>query len=438
MTSQTITTDFTTTIFAFDNNDVIKIVKGVVGAVEDVAIDASGAASDNRSFIVDGRVESLNTLYSVALDFDGRTGPNILCNGATIEVGKSGALIAEDIAVNLAVVGLDMTNDGTIRADQAISGTTQGADIVNNGSIIGGDRAVDLRGGDVHFTNNGIVRSDPGDLVFIGGGVVMKLGGGGNVIRNNRVIEQGGDVQVIEFDSFEGTSNLLVNHGRVKGGSTAVVGRDGNEEIFNFGRFDGGVSLNDGNDVLVNRGTIGGTISGGLGDDQLFLYNNKVILGSDAGGFDTVKANISIRLADGIEELTLIGRKDINGTGNDTKNILIGNAGDNVLNGGLQNDGLIGGLGDDRLIGGEGFDNFSFADGFGRDVIADFNPDQDTLNLNDVTSAVDLDTLLGFAHDTTKGVVIDFGLGDRLTLLNIKSDDLDDLKILFFDGGELE
>lgn len=46
-----------------------------------------------------------------------------------------------------------------------------------------------------------------------------------------------------------------------------MVGRDGNERIVNFGRFDGGVGLGDGDDVLVNRGTVGSNISGGQGDD---------------------------------------------------------------------------------------------------------------------------------------------------------------------------
>ncbi|UVC10276.1 hypothetical protein IHQ71_06640 [Rhizobium sp. TH2] len=425
MTSQTITADFTSTIFVPDDNDILLIAKGVTGKVAGTAIDAA-TASENRQITIRGSVEALADINSFGLvlgDFDN----GFLANGADVGIAKTGVLLAEDIALRLKVADLNLTNDGLVRAAVGMSGGTPGASIVNNGRIIASSQAIDLLGSDISLENYGLIRSDDT--------VVLRLNGGDNVVRNHGVIEQRGTVQVVEFTSFDGSSNLFVNHGTVKGGSTAVVGRDGNERVVNFGRFDGGVTLGDGDDVFVNRGTVGSTVSGGLGDDEYFLYNNKVELGADSGGADKVFTNISIKLADGIESLELLGRQDIRGAGNAEKNTLLGNAGDNVLNGGEGSDQITGGLGNDRLIGGEDVDRFVFADGFGRDVIADYDF-SDRINLNDVSSAIDFDTIEDFAKQTDAGVVINFGLGDKLTILDIEIADLESVDFTFFRQGD--
>ena len=48
-----------------------------------------------------------------------------------------------------------------------------------------------------------------------------------------------------------------------------------------------------------------------------------------------------------VENLTLTGSGNINGTGNSGNNILIGNSGANTLDGGTGADTMIGGLGND-------------------------------------------------------------------------------------------
>ena len=55
------------------------------------------------------------------------------------------------------------------------------------------------------------------------------------------------------------------------------------------------------------------------------------------------------------------GAGNINGTGNDSNNVITGNSGNNVLSGSGGNDTLIGGLGNDTLNGGANTDTASYA-----------------------------------------------------------------------------
>ncbi len=93
-----------------------------------------------------------------------------------------------------------------------------------------------------------------------------------------------------------------------------------------------------------------------------------------------------------IENLTLTGTTDINGTGNGlanqltgntANNLLLGNAGKDSLNGGAGNDKLDGGTGNDKLTGGAGLDIFRFATkpSANIDTLTDFTVADDTIQL---------------------------------------------------------
>ena len=78
-----------------------------------------------------------------------------------------------------------------------------------------------------------------------------------------------------------------------------------------------------------------------------------------AGGIDTVNASVSYSLGANVENLSLIGTANLNGTGNDLNNKLLGNDGDNILTAGAGDDVLDGGLGNNTLIGGSGDDIYT-------------------------------------------------------------------------------
>ncbi|MDB9443137.1 hypothetical protein PN497_17465, partial [Sphaerospermopsis kisseleviana CS-549] len=82
------------------------------------------------------------------------------------------------------------------------------------------------------------------------------------------------------------------------------------------------------------------------------------------GGVDTVFSSVNFTLGFGLENLTLTGTGNINGTGNSNNNVIIGNSGNNILTGGLGADTLTGGLGADKFV----FNSLSQ----GIDIIKDF------------------------------------------------------------------
>jgi Ca2+-binding RTX toxin-like protein len=92
---------------------------------------------------------------------------------------------------------------------------------------------------------------------------------------------------------------------------------------------------------------------GGGGDDTYIVDNKgdkiteKYIVGS---GTDEVQSIITYKLGLNLENLTLTGTADINGTGNGLNNILVGNIGNNILDGGAGTDSFAGGAGNDTYI----------------------------------------------------------------------------------------
>lgn len=103
-----------------------------------------------------------------------------------------------------------------------------------------------------------------------------------------------------------------------------------------------------GNDTLYG-GAEADNLIGGTGDDTYVIGQTNNITENTGEGTDTVQAEFSYTLGANLENLTLTGDADIDGTGNELNNVLTGNDGDNIFNGGLGNDTLDGGLGDDIL-----------------------------------------------------------------------------------------
>ncbi len=183
-----------------------------------------------------------------------------------------------------------------------------------------------------------------------------------------RLVNKARSAELLGLDDLDATGNRLANKLTGNSGDNVLSGGGGNDKLI------GG----DGNDIL--RGGQGrDTLNGGNGRDKLFGH----------GGND----------------------KLIAGTGND------------VLIGGSGNDVLSGDAGNDRLKGNGGADVFQFTRGGDRDMVKDFRPGTDRLDLSDfnLNSA---NAARSASRDGSGNVIFDMGQGDVLVLKGLQLADL--------------
>jgi Ca2+-binding RTX toxin-like protein len=108
------------------------------------------------------------------------------------------------------------------------------------------------------------------------------------------------------------------------------------------------------------------TLIGGAGNDTYVVDSTQdSVTELKSEGVDLVQSSVAYVLGAKLENLTLTGSSAIDGTGNESDNILTGNTGANTLNGGAGRDGLSGGDGDDVLVGGAGADSLDGGNGTG-------------------------------------------------------------------------
>jgi len=146
-------------------------------------------------------------------------------------------------------------------------------------------------------------------------------------------------------------------------GANAITGGAGNDILSG----DAGNDLLDGgagSDTMIG-GSGNDTMAGGLGNDTYVRTVGDVVSEVAGQGNDLVQSSVTYTLGANLENLTLTGAGNINGSGNGVNNMLTGNGGNNALNGGAGNDTLNGGAGNDSMNGGTGNDTYV------RDAVGD-------------------------------------------------------------------
>jgi serralysin len=166
-------------------------------------------------------------------------------------------------------------------------------------------------------------------------------------------------------------------------------------------------------------------VSDGANDVDFVIDGNRASvnsLGADRDYFDG-NGGADVLIAGRGDDVGLGGNgRDVlyGGRGND---VMLGEAGSDIVSGGQGDDMLGGGTGKDTLVGGEGNDTFLFAADSGRDLILDFNRQDDRIDLSDLG-------ITGFAQirdditDDRNGAVIDLGDDGSIKLIGINAADL--------------
>ncbi|WP_373480590.1 beta strand repeat-containing protein, partial [Geminocystis sp.] len=223
------------------------------------------------------------------------------------------------------------------------TGNINGIGNTLNNLMTGNSGNNSLNGNSGNDTLNG---GNGNDTLTGGTGADSLVGGAGNDIygvdnTSDRIVEAlnaGTDLvnSIITYTLGANLENLTLT------GTTAINGT-GNT-------LNNSITGNSGNNTL--NGEVGAdTLNGGNGNDTYIVDNlgDKITEALNAGT-DLVKSIITYTLGANLENLTLTGITNINGTGNTLNNLITGNIGNNTLNGGGGNDTLIGDNGNDTYI----------------------------------------------------------------------------------------
>ncbi|MFG6417007.1 calcium-binding protein [Roseateles sp. DC23W] len=369
----------------------------VVDSLSDVVTEASNGGTDTiessitlgtlvtgvENLTLTGTANVYATGNSVANVLRGNLGDNILTGGAGNDTMIGGAGndtyvldVATDVVIENAGEGTDTIQIGvtlTALAANVENVTLTGTSKINaTGNALanvltGNSGANSLSGGDGDDTLNGGAGADTmvgglgNDVFYVDStaDVVTESSGQGTDTVMSSVTLTAALAANVENLTLTGTSNLnalgntLANIMTGNSGANNLNGGDGDDTL------DGGA----GSDTLV----------GGLGNDIFYVDSTSDVVTEASGqGSDTIMTSVTLTsLAANVENLTLIGAGNINGTGSSGDNVMTGNAGSNMLTGAAGNDTLDGKAGDDTLYGGAGGDTYLFGIGYGSDRIID-------------------------------------------------------------------
>ena len=197
-------------------------------------------------------------------------------------------------------------------------------------------------------------------------------------------------------------------------GDDTLLGAGGDDRLFGEAgndRLEAGYGV----DVLV----------GGAGDDRYFVDGQEdLIFEAEGGGDDLVNAAVgagpeaAYYLFAGLEGLRLGGGAAAWGVGNGLDNYLEGNGAANWLLGGAGADTLDGDAGDDVLFGQAGADVFALRPGAGADLVADFAPGEDRIDLSAFGFA-GFDAVVAAMREVAGETAIDLPGGDLLVLAGV-------------------
>jgi len=309
----------------------------------------------NMENIIGGEGDDTLLGDSSVNDIDGGAGDDVIDGGAGDDMIDGGAGNDTIIVVN---DGHTRTIDGGTGEDELdLSGSTgtgwtiTATTATSGSSIINGLATIE----ELQASNlTDMITEGNIDRIFAGGGDDMIITDGDNQADEFFQGQAGIDTLDFSADTDDITFNLTTGVFTGTAGALAfenAIAGSGNDTLIGTSAVNN-LQGGDGNDTL-DGGAGTDTLTGGAGDDTYIVNSGSdIVIEAAAEGTDEVQAFFTYSIVSlvNIENLTLTGTSDIDGTGNAADNVITGNSGDNILDGGAGVDTLIGGDGDDTYI----------------------------------------------------------------------------------------
>ncbi|MDH4378675.1 MAG: M10 family metallopeptidase C-terminal domain-containing protein [Vampirovibrionales bacterium] len=316
----------------------------VVDNTSDTVIEGDNAGLDTLqssvSFVLPTHVENIELTGTGDINATGNAQDNRLTGNSGANI-LTGGLGDDTYVVDALDTVVEATNEGTDTVESAATYTLgnnlENLTLTDSAAVNGSGNSLD-------------------NVLTGNSGVNTLAGGAGN---DTYIVQNTADV-VVE-SAAEGTDTIQSSVSYTLSANVENLVLTGSDAINATGN-----SLD--NRLTGNSGV--NTLAGGIGNDTYVVQNaNDVVVENTGEGTDAVESFVSYTLSENIEQLSLVGTGDKDGTGNSSNNTLYGNSGVNRLDGGAGADTMAGVWGDDTYVVDHASDVVTEAAGEGTDTI---------------------------------------------------------------------